>query len=42
MYEELLKKLQAGTKLSDVYNTGVDYTKKHKPDLVDKLTKNFG
>lgn len=42
MYEELLKKLQAGTKLSDVYNAGVDYTKKHKPDLVDKLTKNFG
>lgn len=42
LYEELLKKLQAGTKLSDVYNTGIEFTKKNKPELVDHLTKNFG
>lgn len=42
LYEELLKKLQSGTKLCDVYNAGIEYTKKNKPNLVDKLTKNFG
>ncbi|CAG2061750.1 unnamed protein product, partial [Timema podura] len=40
--EELLKTLQAGTKLCDVYEAGVNYVKKEKPDIVDKLTKNFG
>lgn len=40
--EELLKKLQAGSKLSDVYETGLQYVKKEKPNLVDNLTKNFG
>ncbi|XP_060516810.1 FACT complex subunit spt16 [Cylas formicarius] len=40
--EELLKKLQAGVRLSEVYETGVQYVKKEKPDLVDNLTKNFG
>lgn len=40
--EELLKTLQAGKKLCDVYNTGLQFAKKVKPQLVDKLTKNFG
>ncbi|KAJ8960918.1 hypothetical protein NQ318_020218 [Aromia moschata] len=40
--EEVMKKLQAGVKLSEVYNTGYSYIKKEKPDLVDHLTKNFG
>ncbi|XP_030751148.1 FACT complex subunit spt16 [Sitophilus oryzae] len=40
--EELLKKLQAGVKLSQVYETGLEYVKKEKPNLVDSLTKNFG
>lgn len=40
--EELIKVLQAGKKLCDVYNTGLDFAKKQKPQLVDKLTKNFG
>lgn len=31
-----------GVKLKDVYNHGVQYVKSHKPDLLDKLTKNFG
>ncbi|XP_066141627.1 FACT complex subunit spt16 [Euwallacea fornicatus] len=40
--EELLKKLQAGVKLSEVYEAGLSYVKKEKPNLVDNLTKNFG
>lgn len=40
--EELLKTLQAGKKLCDVYNAGLEFAKKEKPQLVDKLTKNFG
>ncbi|XP_014244216.1 FACT complex subunit spt16 isoform X2 [Cimex lectularius] len=40
--EELLKTLQAGAKLCDVYNAGVEFTKKKKPSLIDNLTKNFG
>ncbi|KAF7278316.1 hypothetical protein GWI33_008533 [Rhynchophorus ferrugineus] len=40
--EELLKKLQAGVKLSEVYDTGLAYVKKEKSELVDSLTKNFG
>lgn len=40
--EELLKKLQVGVKLSQVYETGMQYIKKEKPTLVEKLTKNFG
>lgn len=40
--EEVLKKLTAGTNLSDVYETGFSYTKKERPDLVDNLTKTFG
>lgn len=40
--EELIKVLQAGKPLCDVYNHGVAYAKKEKPALVDNLTKNFG
>ncbi|KAK2578648.1 hypothetical protein KPH14_012137 [Odynerus spinipes] len=40
--EEILKKLVAGTKLSDVYESGVKFVKNEKPDMLDHLTKNFG
>lgn len=40
--EEVLKKLTAGTKLSEVYEAGCAYVKKEKPELLDNLTKNFG
>ncbi|KAK4879994.1 hypothetical protein RN001_008140 [Aquatica leii] len=40
--EEVLKKLQAGIKLSDVYEAGYSLVKKEKPNLIDNLTKSFG
>ncbi|BES95500.1 FACT complex subunit (SPT16/CDC68) [Nesidiocoris tenuis] len=40
--EELLRVLQPGTKLSQVYNVGIEFTKKKKPNLLSALTKNFG
>ncbi|KAK0141606.1 FACT complex subunit SPT16 [Merluccius polli] len=40
--EELLKELKHGSKISDAYNTVLEYVKKEKPDLVSKLTKNLG
>ncbi|XP_074027256.1 SPT16 homolog, facilitates chromatin remodeling subunit dre4 [Leptinotarsa decemlineata] len=40
--EEVLKKLQNGVKLSDVYEAGFGYIKKEKPELVEHVTKNFG
>nr|XP_022905193.1 FACT complex subunit spt16-like [Onthophagus taurus] len=40
--EEVLKKLTNGTKLCDVYESGLAYVKKEKPNLVENLTKNFG
>lgn len=40
--EEILKVLVAGAKLSDVYESVVSFVRKQQPDLVDKLTKNFG
>ncbi|KAJ3655182.1 hypothetical protein Zmor_014319 [Zophobas morio] len=40
--DEVIKKLQAGVKLSEVYETGYNYVKKEKPDLTENLTKNFG
>lgn len=42
MEEEILKKLTSGTKLSDVYETGVKFVKDQKPSMLDHLTKNFG
>lgn len=40
--EEMLKVMTPGKKLSDIYETGMSYAKKEKPNLVDNLTKNFG
>lgn len=40
--EELLAKLVPGVKLSDVYESGVAFTKKEKPDLLERLVKTFG
>lgn len=40
--DEIINRLSDGTVLSDLYNRIVDLVKQKKPDLVDKLTKNFG
>ncbi|KAJ8681349.1 hypothetical protein QAD02_017136 [Eretmocerus hayati] len=40
--EEIIKKLTAGTKLCDVYDTAMKFVKEEKPKLIDNLTKNFG
>ncbi|KOX81395.1 FACT complex subunit spt16 [Melipona quadrifasciata] len=40
--EEILKKLVAGVKISEVYETGVKYVKDEKPEMIDHLTKHFG
>jgi nucleosome binding factor SPN SPT16 subunit len=40
--EHLLQKLQAGVKLSEVYDAGVSYVQKAKPDILDNFTKNWG
>lgn len=40
--EEILKNLVPGNKLNEIYETGLEYAKKEKPDLADKLVKNFG
>ena len=40
--EKLCEQLIEGAKLSDVYENTVALVKKEHPDLVDKLTKNFG
>ncbi|KAJ8303246.1 hypothetical protein KUTeg_019642 [Tegillarca granosa] len=40
--EEILKKLQHGVKLNEVYEHVVSFVKKEKPGFVDKLTKNIG
>lgn len=40
--EELLKVMVPGKKLSEVYDIGLEYSKKEEPKLVDKLTKTFG
>lgn len=37
-----MKKLVAGVKICDVFETGSKYVKSERPDLVDHLTKNFG
>lgn len=42
MEEEMLKVMVPGKKLSSVFEFGMDYAKKHQPNLVDKLTKTFG
>lgn len=40
--EEMLKVMVPGKKLSDIYDTAMNYAKKEKPKLVDNLTKTFG
>ena len=40
--EKLCEKLVEGARLSDVYESTVAIVKSEHPDLVDKLTKNFG
>lgn len=40
--EELLKILVDGTALNAVYQAGIKYAEKEKPNLVANLTKNFG
>lgn len=37
-----MSKLKSGTKLCDVYTSGLEFAKKEKPNLLDFLTKNFG
>ncbi|UYV66616.1 SUPT16H, partial [Cordylochernes scorpioides] len=40
--EEVLRRLQDGIKLCDVYNAAVAYVEKKHKELVDKMTKNLG
>lgn len=42
LHELVLDQLRDGVKLSDVYNSGVDFVKRRDPALLDKMTKNFG
>lgn len=40
--EFILTQLKDGAKLSDVYNAAMDNVKKEKPEIADKINKNFG
>ncbi len=40
--EAVIKALQAGTPLSEVFDAGLAVVKKKKPEFVGKLTKSFG
>ncbi|GAB0094238.1 FACT complex subunit spt16 [Sergentomyia squamirostris] len=40
--EEILKKMIPGEKLCEVYDAGLAYAQKTKPNLVDSLVKTFG
>lgn len=40
--DEIINRLYDGAILSDVYQQVVDFVKSKRPDLTDKLTKNFG
>lgn len=40
--DELMRNLTEGAILSDIYNKVVNFVTKKRPDLVDKLTRNFG
>lgn len=42
LQDVLMGKLKPGNKLCDIYNSGLEFAKKEKPNLVDLLTKNFG
>ena len=40
--ELIIDKLRDGVKLCDVYKSAMDNVKKEKPEILDKLNKNFG
>ncbi|KAG9509703.1 FACT complex subunit spt16, partial [Fragariocoptes setiger] len=40
--EQIFKLLVDGAQLNNVYDETVEFVKKNRPELVDKLTKNFG
>jgi nucleosome binding factor SPN SPT16 subunit len=40
--ELVIKKLEPGVKLSDVYSAGIRWLKAKKPEFVDNLKKSFG
>lgn len=40
--EEILTRLENGVKLNEVYKCAVNCVKKQNPELVEKMTKNFG
>lgn len=42
LQEILMAELKSGNKLCDVYNSGLEFAKKKKPNLVNFLTKNYG
>lgn len=42
VYERLLKKLQVGERLCDVYNTAVSFIEEKRPELKDHFTRNAG
>ena len=42
VYEKVIQKLQAGTKLCDVYDEAFSYIKSKKPEMLDNFTKSVG
>ncbi|TIA79246.1 hypothetical protein E3P89_03431 [Wallemia ichthyophaga] len=42
LQKRVLSKMTPGTQLSTIYETAVDFIRKTKPDLLDKLSKNLG
>ena len=40
--EHILTELKDGAKCSDIYKSALSFVKKESPELVDRLTKNFG
>lgn len=42
LHEYLCSVLKSGIRLCDVYNKGIQFATEKRPELVDKLTKNFG
>lgn len=40
--EHVIQKLEPGQKISDVYESGVRWLEKKKPNMLDNMTKSFG
>lgn len=40
--EFIIQKLEPGTKIADVYDAGVKWLEKKKPDMMENMTKSFG